>query len=400
MKVLIVSTSDYKGGAAKCAYRLAQSLIEDGNDVILYVSKKTRDEKWIVESTMNKYLKQLLHLMDRFPGVLLSFNKRVPFTLGLFGENLDRVINDFKPDIINFHWTGKGFVSFKEIVRLSKLHKCIWTLHDWNYFSDGSFFKIEGVNILDKFPGKLLSSWNLSRKNRIAAGQTFNIVSPSAFLAKKAKESEILSKSSISIINNGIDLEVFKKRDIDVIRRKLGLSNSKKYLLIGAADMKNDSAKGFDLLIASLLGIKGWLEKNNIGIIGFGTTNPFLDSRLAELKLEKVFLGYIENESKMSEVFACSNLLVFPSRIENYPFTVLESLASGTPVIAFSVGGIPEILDSNSSFGKVVNAFDPDEMGQGICNILETKSHVSEIFTKRYSIEKCSDKYMELFSSI
>jgi glycosyltransferase involved in cell wall biosynthesis len=400
MKILIVSTSDFKGGAAKCAYRIGKYLKGKNHEVLLYVLNKSLDENWILESGRSKLSKMLTHFSDRALGVLFSMDKSIPFTLGVFGEKLDKIIEDFKPDIINFHWTGKGFVSFKEIVKQSQSYKSVWTLHDWNAFSDGSFFKLENLDILDSLPGNILSNWNLDRKKKLSRGKSFNVVVPSIFLSELVSKSDIFSTSNINIINNGIDLDTYKKNNKAESREYLDLDPSSKYILFGASDIKKDRAKGFDLLVDSIHKMKSWLEEENIGLVSFGSTDPFLEAGLSDIKVNKKFLGYITDEDKMSKIYSSADVLLFTSRIENYPFIVIECLASGTPVVAFSVGGIPEIIDSEE-LGITVEPFNTTKIAEAVKEILQRKSFdISDSILKKYSIERCAEQYLELFSRI
>ena len=102
MKILVVSTQDNRGGAAKAAYRFSKEFIKQGNDVGMYVKDKTLDNSFIRQSVKGKLMGKFLHLLDFLPGFILSgFNKEVPFTLGLFGEGFSSVVEEFKPDVIN-----------------------------------------------------------------------------------------------------------------------------------------------------------------------------------------------------------------------------------------------------------------------------------------------------------
>lgn len=394
MRILIVSTNDNRGGAAKCAYRLGKSLIKKGHSVLMFVLEKSINEEWVEESKYPKLIKKLNHILDVVPGILLWKDKNVPFTLGIFGERLDFIINSFRPDIINFHWTGKGFVSFKEIVKQSRKNNTVLTLHDWNTFTGGSFYEIPKEKEKER---SALAKWNIQRKERVLNKEMLNIVTPSNFVKNLAKNSPILNNSFITLINNGIDLSTFKINSKKKTREKYKLEKNKKYLLLGCS--ANDRAKGYDLLVKSLLYKKEYLESKDVGLLAYGSYNPFAGQDLIKIKVEKVFLGYIASEKSVSEIYSMSDILLYPSKIENYPLTLLESIASGTPVIAYNVGGNKEII-KNERFGILIEPFKYKSFANAIENLLLKNNTLSEKDSESFSIERMTNDYLELFNRI
>ena len=76
-------------------------------------------------------------------------------------------------------------------------------------------------------------------------------------------------------------------------------------------------------------------------------------------------MGVIKEESEMANLFNWADLFAIPSRADNLPFTAMESLSCGTPVVGFTVGGIPEIIDHKRN-GFLAKPFDCTAFADGI----------------------------------
>ena len=69
--------------------------------------------------------------------------------------------------------------------------------------------------------------------------------------------------------------------------------------------------------------------------------------------ISKTFInsfGYIENDKTLNKIYSASDIFIAPSIQENFANTCLESFSSGTPVVAFKIGGMPEIIDHKNGF--------------------------------------------------
>lgn len=390
MRILVVSTQDNRGGAAKAAYRFSKEFIKQGHEVCMYVKDKTLEDPFIKKSPKGKLIGKFLHLLDFLPGFILSgFNKEVRFTLGLFGEGFGSVVEEFEPDIINIHWTWKGFISFSQICRISEKVPVVWTMHDCSPFYGGMFIT-ERQNILIN---KLVSI-NLKLRKTFLKHSNIVFVSPSKFLLNEFGKSSISRISKCLVINNGLDITVFKNRNKSKKeKRNFGLSIDKKYILFGAVNLINDPVKGGKILMEILKDIEKYLIDNNIGLISFGSQNPFKRLNL-DSTIETKFLGFIETDKEIVEVLSLGNVVLVPSVYENYPFVVLEPLSCGIPVVAFKVGGIPEMIRHKEN-GYLAEIGDKEDFINGIKYCLENELNKKN---KDYSISTRAKEYISLFN--
>lgn len=390
MRILVVSTHDSRGGAGKAALRFSREYIKQGHEVCLYVQDKTEKDSFIKKSSTPKIILKFLHFLDFFPGYLFSgLNVDVNFTLGIFGTDLHKLINQFKPDIINIHWTWKGFVSFHQICKISRQVPVVWTMHDYSPFDDGRFYPSD----TEKPLLKILANINKRIRKRAFKRSNITFVSPSNFLLNEFKKSYIGNISNGHTINNGIDLTMFHKQNKQIIKKEIGLETTKRYILFGAVNLIDNEVKGGSVLREVLLKMDDYLLKNNIGLISFGSQNPFVHIGLNP-KIEQRFLGYI-SPKKVAQLMSASDVMLVPSRYENYPFVVMESLCSGTPVVAFKVGGIPEIIDETNKGYLATPSSDQDYL-KGIQYVLENPNKSWD--NKIYDIRIKGSEYIELFN--
>jgi len=391
MRILVLSTHDNRGGAAKAAYRFSKEFEKQGHDVCMYVRDKSLEDDFIVQSPKRNLFAKVSHFLDFTPGYILNgFDKGVQFTLGLFGENLKQAIKEFKPDVINIHWTWKGFVSFPKICKISKKIPVVYTMHDYSPFLGGITYPDQGEGLLVN----TLSKLNQSLRKIFLKDSNITFVSPSEFLLEEFKKSTMPTNLKKKVINNGVEKHMFREQDKNIIRGKLNLQPNKKYILLGAVNLLNNPVKGGKILGEILHEMEEYLIKEEIGLVAFGSQNPFEQLKL-DKGIEKKFLGFIKTEEGMARVLSSVNVMLVPSLAENYPFVVLEPLSCKTPVVAFSIGGIPEMIIHKGN-GYLAKVGDKDNFIDGIKFCLEGKMNESK---RDYSIETKAREYLKLFNN-
>jgi glycosyltransferase involved in cell wall biosynthesis len=96
------------------------------------------------------------------------------------------------------------------------------------------------------------------------------------------------------------------------------------------------------------------------------------------------------------------DVFCLPSHKEGLPNVLLESLACGTPVVATSVGGIPEVV-ADGQVGRLVHSRDPREMAACIEEVLETpwdRQQLRDYVAERFSFEVVTRKLLEVYGSV
>jgi len=235
------------------------------------------------------------------------------------------------------------------------------------------------------------------KKEHFARDWNLTMVCPSRWLADKVRES-YLNKYQINIIPNCVNIEIFKPKDKISIRKKLGIPINKKLILYVANDLRNER-KGFFYFLQALkfLKIKNWM------VITVGE-KTHLDEKMRMI-VDIKQIGYVSDQNFISEVYSAVDVFCISSLEENFPITVLESLACGIPVVGFKVGGIPEQVPeecgilvpprNSKALGKVLmNLLQDDKLRENMSN--NCRAHC----VAHYTIEKFRERYIKLYGEI
>ena len=164
--------------------------------------------------------------------------------------------------------------------------------------------------------------------------------------------------------------------------------------------------KGVDILIKSLQIVTEVYPNIHLYIAGNGPQGRKLKSLATKLNVhnEITFLNFLSEDEKL-KMFKSADIFAVPSRIETFGIVVLEALASGIPVVASNVGGIPQIL-GNGKYGVLAKAGDPEDFAKKIITLIKNKSLRNELSekgkqrVKDYSWDDIASKTIELYSSI
>ena len=225
------------------------------------------------------------------------------------------------------------------------------------------------------------------KKKELFQGLDLTIITPSKWLADLVKQS-FLTEYSVKVINNGIDLNVFKTCLSD-LRKKYGIENKK--IILGVSFGWNER-KGLDVFVELS---KRLSEDYKIVLVG---TNEQTDKYLPNNILS---IHRTNNQQELAEIYSTADVFVNPTREENYPTVNMEAIACGTPVITFKTGGSPEMLDETC--GSVVKCDDIDALEKEIIRICTDKPYSKENCIKKskeFDKNKRYKEYLELYKSL
>lgn len=164
--------------------------------------------------------------------------------------------------------------------------------------------------------------------------------------------------------------------------------------------------KGLDLLLKSLHIVKESIPDIHLYVIGQGSQHEKLTSLAVKLNVNNniSFLGFFSGDEK-NQFLASADIFVMPSRIENASISLMEALASGIPIVASNVGGIPHILNYGE-YGILVEPENPEDLANGIIKLIGDpvlRKELSEKGRKRaqeYSWDEITKKTIELYQSL
>lgn len=406
MKVIHVSRFDLVGGAAIAAYRIHRALRSQGVDSTMAVNHATSGD-WTVQHP-NKVAEKLNGLRP-FAGYLfrqrLKTTNVAPHSVAILPSLWPGKLNDYDVDIVNLHWVNAEMLSVEDIGKLRQ--PVVWTLHDmWafcgaeHYTDDYRWREGYSKQNRPRYEGGFdLNRWTWNRKRRHWR-HPFQIVTPSHWLADCVSKSALMDDWPVTVIPNPIDTDVWQPVDKSFARQLLNLPPDIPLLLFGAGDGTGDPRKGFDLLISALDHLRG--EITGLELIVFGQMEP---QQPADLGFPVHYMGYLHDPLSLRVLYSAADAMVIPSRQDNLPNTGLEAHACGTPVIAFKVGGLVDIVDHLKT-GYLATPFDTDDLARGIQWILSDLKLV-EVLSKSsrqralklWSPEKIANLYCQLYKS-
>ena len=206
-----------------------------------------------------------------------------------------------------------------------------------NAFTGGNHYTTD----LDYTPYKKLLQRNIEQKKKYLNGCNLTVIPTSIWLGKLAKQSEVFKDFEVKVIPSCIDTKIFRPIDKDQARKNLNLgSEDKKYILF-VAENPDDKRKGMDLLLNALDKLK---NRSKICVLVIGKK---MEEK--QVGFEMKHLGFKSKSSDLVDCYNAADFFVIPSVEDNLPNTAIESLACGTPVIGFNIGGIPDMVENNKS---------------------------------------------------
>ncbi|MEI6515316.1 MAG: glycosyltransferase family 4 protein [bacterium] len=375
MHILHANTFDIEGGAARAAWRLHKGLQALGTQSRMLVQTKTSGDSSVVErnSGLARQLGKFRPCAEILP--LLPYSGRPPthWATEWFPTRINRQIDTLNPDLIHLHWICRGFMTIADVGRLSK--PVVWTLHDSWPFTGGCHVP-GSCPLYRKTCGKCpqlssteeddLSRWIWERKQKDWSRTPITVVTPSRWLADCARSSTLFGNRRIEVIPNGIDSGTYRPIPRQEARRVLALPLDRKLILMSAMNATLDLNKGFRFLEAALqqLAAAGWKDKVELLVVG--QTAP---STPVNTGIPTRFLGVLKDDESMQQVYSATDVTVLTSLQENLPNSIMESMACGTPVAAFGVGGIPDLVEHKAT-GWLTKPTDSADLAAGLSEIL------------------------------
>ncbi len=179
-----------------------------------------------------------------------------------------------------------------------------------------------------------------------------------------------LDSKKITLIRNGIDFQSFQPGDSKESKRSLGLKDDQPIMLsIGSLNKTKNHA----LLINTFAEIATSKNSWHLYIIGEGEQQQSLEKQIADLKLkEKVTLLGLLAPDSISQWLKAADIFVHPSQNEGTPNVLLEAMASGLPVVASKVGGIPELIQDNTE-GLLFESGSKKELKEKLNRLIQNK---------------------------
>lgn len=315
-----------------------------------------------------------------------------------------REIEKFQPDIIHLHDVVGWYLNIDVLFNYLRKRRIpvVWTFHDcWAFTGRCIYFdsvecerwktgcgNCPQIGYMPRTWYFDLSAWNFRRKKRLFTSlNQLTIVTPSKWLKDLTKQS-FLKEKDVRVINNGINLNVFKPSRGDIYD---DLVKDGRKIVLGVAGTWS-VRKGLDVFLKLAEDLP---DDYKIVLVGLSQNDVRHEPKIKAIKRTN-------NPNELAQIYSAANVFANPTLEDNFPTVNLESLACGTPVITYRTGGSPESVTPET--GLVVDQGDYKAFMDGIISIVEKgKDRYFDAClekSKDYDMQARFDDYVDLYEEI
>lgn len=366
MKIFYLITKSEIGGAQTHVLQLAKFFSSQGNSVSVMASPGG----WL-ESELKK--NNIIFFPNEHFGNYIN-----PFKVWKMASRLREVVKNFDPDLVHCHSSAAGIIG--RLVIRNRV-KTVFTAHGWS-FNKGvpAWWKVFG----------LISEW-------VASFYCKKIICVSNYVKNLALKYHVANSDKLVVVYNGVN---YNQSILE--SKKYCVGESLKIVFVG----RISKPKRPDLAIeaVSLLNEKD-RQRISLDIIGAGNglekLKTFKNNILPTGSVN--FLGSCARE-KTLEVLKAADLLLLISDWEGFPYSILEAMSLGVPVLASRVGGISEVIDSKNGWLVGNSAFEIKEVLLEILNntnlVKEKGGNALDKIKNNFSEEKMFLEIEKVYKSL
>ncbi|PIQ86839.1 MAG: glycosyl transferase [Candidatus Omnitrophica bacterium CG11_big_fil_rev_8_21_14_0_20_45_26] len=407
MRILHINENDLTGGAARSGLVIHTGLKSHGVDSRMLVRiKRTHDpDVQPIVSGYRWWIDRACHFVCDHLSLQYLY---CPSSFQLKDHPWVK-----EADIIQLFNIHGSYFSYRALPSLSHLKPVVWRLSDmWSFTGHcGYSYECERWKTgcgacphLSAFPPLYFDTsalhWRL--KKEVYAKSKMIIVTPSRWMHEKVKQSPLLSHFESCTIPNGIDIETFQAIDKLEARRKLGINAADQKIILFSAHFIHEKRKGFSYLIKALESF----EQNELSHLTLMVVGNGAKRQKKDLPCHTITMEHIDDPRQMALIYSAADIFALPTLADNLPNAVLESMACGTPVVAFDSGGIAEVVKHGET-GYVVPVMDVTALAKGILTLASQNSARYQMATKcrnqiksEFSQTTQLNRFMDLYRSI
>lgn len=391
-KILYVITKGNFGGAQRYVFDLATNMSKAAFDIVVACGPT------FAKATAGKAINSLSEMLKEknIRTISLENSEREINFKNDFKtlKELIKIIKEEKPDVIHLNSSKIGLLGALAILFL----KFFSIIHN-TYPIPHSIFTAHG--------------WAFNEKSRSAISKfifylghylTILICDKTIAVSEKAKRDIVFLpfiKNKVKVIYNGIsEFETLPKEESKII---LASKDSEKIILFSISELHKN--KGVDVALQALALLpKEIKEKIIYAIASPGEERENLERLTKELNIENMvrFLGQVPDAKKL---LSGADIFLMPSRTEAFPYAILEAGMAGLPIIATSVGGIPEVIKDMQN-GILIHPCNPKEIAEAILYFLDHQdkqkefgSEIKKTITNFFSLEKMSIETLKIYEN-
>lgn len=399
MKVLQINALYGFGSTGRTTKEMDCELQKNGIESIVAVAKteESKDNIYIIGNQLDW---KLHAFMSRLTGKQAYFSKHAT-------KKLIDFIEKEKPDIIhlrNLHSNYIHLISLLKYIEKKNIATVI-TLHDhWFFTGRCCHYLDSGCESWQHECGNCpsLNKWNVSwffdkskailedKKEYLNRIENLAIIGVSDWTTNEARKSILKSAKIVKRIYNWIDLEKFNSQNANNLREKLGITDE--FLVLGVAH-KWTEQKGLKQFLEIAKARPEW----KFVLIGEMPEN-------IEISHNVISVGLITNIDLLVDYYSTADVLLNTSTLETFGKTTAEAIACGTPVVAYNVTAIPELIgedcgivvENNCSITTLLDALENiKNNGNGYYKDI-CENFAKENFSKNSLVKDYIEVYNEL----
>jgi len=358
------------GGLEYVVHFLSNALVRLGHEVTVF-TRSARKKVSILDTEKTDYK---------------VFRYWLPRSKGLFHELMIKIM-------LRSKMKGEKF----DIVHAHEIYPAgYWTLRSLNQFKNRTVITTHGedIQVEPDYNYGLRPNGRITEKVRSALKEGQYFTTGANFLRGQMVGLGA-SEDCVKVIPNGVNLELFSCKD--------AFRSPKPYLFSMGRLVR---IKGYDTLIKAFARVVEENPNLDLIIAGRGIEERNLKDLAIKRRLEErvKFVGFVRGDEKISLLKGC-RLYVCPSRREGLPLSNVEALAAGKPVIAFKVGGNPDIIKDGKN-GLLVEPEDIEDLASKIQTLLrddqllEKMSRQALMIVKKYDWLEIARQYESLYEEM
>ena len=258
------------------------------------------------------------------------------------------------PDLVHLHNLHGRYFDLRQLAPMSRRLPVVMTLHDEWTFTGHCAYALHGDRWrtgcgscpdLDVYPAIRRDGTraNLQAKAEIYARSRLHVSTPSQWLMDRARDS-VLARGVVDwrVIHNGVDRSLFRPGDRLEARAGLDIPAEPFVLLFTANLARRSPFKDWDTVSEAAERVAAAVEGRPVLCLALGDEGPTRRLPNGELR----FVPYRADLAEVASFYRAADVYLHAAKAENFPTTVLEAMATGLPVVATAVGGIPEQVRS------------------------------------------------------
>jgi len=289
-------------------------------------------------------------------------------------RDLRRLVVQERPAVVHLHNLHE-WVSFRFLEMLPRDVPLVWSLHDmWpltgycflaldcERYRDGCGEACPEAGMWGGMPRSVRAEWRRRQRFYLRNASRLVMVSPSAWGADMARQ-RFGNMVRVEKIANCLDLDTFRPLGSKAaVRETLGVPVHGPVVLLGAMGITT-RAKGFDDIVTALGKVRQ-KHKMDFTVVAFGVVGEGVS-----LPGQWIHAGRIDDERLLNMYYNCADVFISASRVEMFGYTLAESIAAGTPCVAYRTGACSEIIRHGQT-GYLAQPGSADDLADGLHRVL------------------------------